>query len=325
MTLFETRSYRSGTLMKKDYFAILHLKPDASDKEIRAAYKRLARRYHPDLNPGDKKAEEKFKEISEAHEVLINPQKRRKWEAGDIEDLFEGWRPSSRGGSGGGDPFGGGDQFQGADLGSLFGDLLGQMGGVRGGAHAARPSRGADLQTSATIGFEEALKGTSLRIPLARGGTRRVNEDIEVRIPAGVDDGAKIRVRGKGDEGSRGGPPGDLYVMLSVTPHPWFRREGRNVVLDLPLSLKEATLGARLDVPTIDGMVQLTVPAGSASGQRLRLKGRGAGSASGRPRGDQIMVLQIVTPKGIDDESRRLIDELERRNPSNPRAGLGWS
>jgi DnaJ-class molecular chaperone len=114
-------------------------------------------------------------------------------------------------------------------------------------------------------------------------------------------------------------------VVLSVTPHPWFRREGRNVVLDLPLSLREATLGAHLDVPTIDGMVQLAVPAGSASGQRLRLKERGAGSSHGGPRGDQIVVLQIVTPKGIDDESRRLLDELERRNPSDPRAGLGWS
>lgn len=361
--------------MKKDYFAILGLSPSASEKEIRSAYKRLARKHHPDMNPGNKQAEEKFKEISEAYAVLSDPGKRRKWERGetlDFESIF--------GGAGRGGP---GDPFVGFGFEKIFEDLL---GGPRGRARASSPERGADLQYEASLGFEEAIRGTSLEIPLARtvacvacsgrgfrslgspaacpacggrgqramgqgpfriattcpecggsgqtpgescptcggSGARRVSETIQVRIPAGVADGGRVRVSGKGEGGRRGRPAGDLYVVLHVRPHAYFRREGRDIVLDLPLTIAEAALGAKIEVPTIAGPVTLTVPQGSASGQRLRLKGRGVPAPRGGVAGDQIAMLQIVTPTRLDPETRRHLEELGRLDPSDPRSGLGW-
>lgn len=374
--------------MKKDYFAALGLKPTASEKEIRSAYKRLAKRYHPDLNPGDKRAEDKFKEISEAHEVLTDPAKRRKWEAGDLdfETIFGGMgRDRARGGRR--QPFRGVDFGEGSDLGGIF-DLFGDLGGMGAGAARGRGSqgtRGADLQYEASISFEESVQGTTLQIPLARtapckscnatgsvasrsrrscprcggaghvamargplrmsapcpdcGGTgrvvdpcpqcdgvgaRRVNENIKVRIRPGVEDSDKVRARGKGEAGERGGPAGDLYVVLRVRPHRCFRKEGENIVMDLPLSLTEAALGTKLEVPTMAGRVTLTVPPGSASGQKLRIKGRGVRDSGRGTNGDQIVVIQIVTPKKMDPASRRLLEDFQSRNPYNPREGLNW-
>ena len=348
--------------MKKDYFAILGLKPSASEKEIRSAYKRLAKKHHPDVNPGNKKAEEKFKEINEAYEVLSDPEKRRKWEAGDIdfESMFRDGAAGRR--AGGGQGGGGFETFQfgeGADLGGIFGEIFGAMGGARGAPGAAGVrfrTGGADLQTEVTITFEEAARGTTLRIPLAHtvtcetcGGTghlgsgrrtgrgagpacsacdgtgvRRASETAQVRIGPGAEDGSKVRVPGKGEAGHGGGPQGDLYVILKVTPHRYFRREGRDILLDLPLSVAEATLGTRLEVPTIEGRVSLTIPAGSRSSQRLRLKGRGVLPSDGTPGGDQIVVLQIVTPKTLDPAGRQMIEEFDRLHPANPRSDVGW-
>jgi len=367
--------------MKKDYFAVLGLKPSASDKEIRSAYKKLAKKYHPDLNPGDRRAEERFKEISEAHEVLTDPEKRRKWESGDFD--YESFFRNARGGRGAY----GGAGAAGPDLGSIFEEIFGgQAAGMGMRGNAAGPARGADLQFETSIGFEDAVKGTTLRIPLAHtvscstcaghgfvqkgnprpcarcqgsgrvsmgggilgmaapcpecggtgrspgdpcadcGGTgaKRATETIQVRIPPGMDDGAKVRVAGKGEAGTRGGPAGDLYVVLKVQPHRFFRREGRDIVLDLPLTVAEAALGTRLEVPTLDGRVTLTVPAGSRSGQRLRLRGRGTPSARGRAAGDQIAVIQIVTPKKLDARSKEILEELQRLDREEPRADLGW-
>ena len=372
--------------MKKDYFAILGVKPTATEKEIRSAYKKLARKYHPDVNPNNKQAEDKFKEVSEAYEVLTDPEKRRTWQQqGEAYDFFAGRR---QGGRPGGRSAPGFDQaFDAADFSSILNDLFtggfGGAEGVRGGA--AVPQRGADLQYEATLPFEQALKGTTLSIPLAHtvtcetcggqgvirtgrsacprckgsgrvtrgggamrmsvtcpecGGTgqapgdtcptcggsgaRRSTETIQVRIPPGVEDGGRVKVAGKGEAGRAGGPSGDLYVVLKVTPHRYFRREGRDVVLDLPLTVGEATLGTRLEVPTVDGRVTLTVPSGSRCGQKLRLKGKGAGARPGQTPGDQIVVLQIVPPKSLDPKSRELIEEFERLNPVNPRQTLGW-
>jgi len=366
--------------MKKDYFSILGLKSSASDKEIRSAFKKLARKYHPDVNPGDKRAEEKFKEISEAHEVLTDPEKRRKWESGDFD--YESYFRNARGAGG---PFGAGAGD--AGFASIFEDLFGgsAAGAGMGGPGSGR-GRGADLQFETTIPFDDAVKGTTLRIPLAHtvtcatcsgrgfagtgagrtcprcggsgrasvgggvvrmavpcpdcggtghapgdpctdcGGTgaRRATETIQVRIPAGVDDGARVRVAGKGEAGQRGGPPGDLFVILQVKPHRYFRREGRDIVLDLPLTVTEAALGTRIEVPTLDGRVTLTVPSGSRSGQRLRLRGRGTPSGKGKGAGDQIAVIQIVTPKSLDARSKEMLEELQKLNPEDPRAGLGW-
>ncbi|HET9480165.1 MAG TPA: J domain-containing protein [Candidatus Polarisedimenticolia bacterium] len=381
--------------MKKDYFAILGLKPSATDKEIRSAFKKLARKYHPDLNPGDKKSEDKFKDISEAHDVLTDPEKRRKWESAGADFDFSSFFHGGAGGAGGGRSRGasgrrGADPFAGAEgFGSIFEDLLRGMGGAHGatrGGQAGEASRGEDLQYEATVSFEDAVRGATIRIPLARsvacdtcggrgrrrasppgpcprchgsgrvqvgtgtfrmatacpdcGGTgaapgeickdcsgtgrKRGTEDIKVRIPPGVEDGAKVRVAGKGEAGLRGGPPGDLYVVLKVRPHPYLRRDGRDVVLELPLEIAEAALGTRVDVPTVEGRVTLTVPPGSSSGHRLRLRGRGVAAAPGGRPGDQIVVLQIVTPKELDERSRQILEEFSRLNPVRPRSGPGW-
>ncbi len=356
--------------MKKDYFAILGVKPSASQKEIKSAYKKLAKKYHPDLNPDNKRAEERFKEISEAHDVLTDPEKRRKWEAGDVdfESVFRAAGPrghgeGARGAAGAGDPFSVFEFSSTGDLGGIFGDLFGAMGGARtadgargAGARARSRSRGAgaDLQYEATLTFEEAVRGTTVGIALARtvtcevcggaglirkGGSRSrgeacgncsgvgaiMREDkLQVRIPPGAEDGSRMRVTGKGEAGARGGPPGDLYVVLRVTPHRYFRREGRDILLDLPLNIAEAALGTQITVPTIDGPVKLTVPASSSSGQRLRLKERGVHAPPGGKRGDQIVVLQIVTPRSIDAASRGMLEEFDRLNPTDPRAGIGW-
>lgn len=323
--------------MKKDYFAILGLKPGASDEQIRSAYKRLAKKYHPDFNPGDKRAEEKFKELSQAYAVLSDPEKRRQWERGDVD--FESFFQSGGGPGGPGDIFG---SFGFGDMADIFGDLFsGQRGGFRA-------SRGADLQYEAAIDFEGAVRGTVLRVPLARtvacescGGTGRrpgrslqcldcggsgrirVTETLKVKIPAGVNDGAKVRVPRKGEAGWQGGPPGDLYVHLRVRPHPYFRRQGADILLDLPLTVAEAALGTTVEVPTIGGRVTLKVPPGSSSGRRLRLRGRGVPSPNGAE-GDQIVVLQIVTPAKISTKSRKIIEEFDRLNPIDPRSDLGW-
>ena len=343
--------------MKKDYYAILGVKPTASMKEIRSAYKRLAKKHHPDVNPGNKKAEEKFKEVSEAYDVLTDPEKKRKWETGDadFESFFRG------AGAGAGRPGGGAgrstriDIDDMGDLGSIFGELFGGARAGRG-RRSRSPMAGADLQYAATISFLEAISGTTVRVPLARtivcptchgegrvrrqastgrisqqvcpscdgAGRTRISEDIQVRIPPGVNDGGKVRVPGRGEAAEDGGPQGDLYVELKVTPHQFFRRDGKEILLDLPLTIVEATFGAKIDVPTIEGRVTLTVPAGAASGQRMRLKGRGVAARDSGAPGDQIVILQIVTPKSLDPRSRELLGEFGRMNPDNPRLGLGW-
>ena len=311
--------------MKKDYYAALGVKPSASEKEIRSAYKKLAKKYHPDVNPGNKRAEERFKEISEAYDVLSDPEKKRRWESGAEEWRAGAENPFAGFGRAGGGGFGGS-----GDFGSILEDLMagmggGAFGGVRPGRAGAQP--GLDLMHEATIGFEDAARGTELVVRLARKGAggRRSTETIHVRIPPGVSDGGRVRVPGKGDVGRRGGQPGDLYVTLRVAPHRYFRREGNDIVLDLPLTISEAALGTRIEVPTLDGRVTLTIPPGSSSGQKLRLRGRGIAPAAGRgPRGDQIVLIQIVTPKSLDAKSRKLLEELQRVNPENPRADLGW-
>ncbi len=326
--------------MKKDYWQILGLKPGASEQEIRSTYKRLAKKYHPDLNPGDKRAEERFKEVSEAYEVLSDPQKRKQWERGEI-DFEEFFRQRTRGGRTG-DPFGFGF---GGGVQEILEELFGGRapGGMAGGAFGG--ARGSDLEFEASIDFLEAVSGSVLQVPLARtaacpdcggrGGTarggrcsrcggrggHRVNETLKVRIPAGVQDGARVRVPGKGEAG-RGGD-GDLYVRLKVRDHPWFRRDGDDILLDLPVTVAEASLGAAVEVPTLSGKVNLTIPPGTSSGRKLRLRGKGIAGRNGQP-GDQIVVVQIVTPQKLDDRSKELIEELAELNPMNPRADRGW-
>jgi len=280
--------------------------------------------------------------------VLSDPKKRSQWERGEIDfDSFFRQRARSSGSSGDVFSFGFGSGVQ-EILNELFGGGAAAAGRRRGfdTGDWIPTTQGADLEFEASISFLEAARGIVLDVPLARtatcaecrgtgrharaacprcGGSGRIrsNEPLKVRIPAGVRDGARVRASGKGEAGSGGGESGDLYVRLRVREHPHFRREGNDILLDLPLTVREAALGTRLEVPTLEGRVALTVPAGSSSGRRLRLRGKGIAPLRSDP-GDQFVVIQIVTPDSLDDRSREILEEFDRLNPLDPRADLGW-
>ena len=288
-----------------DHYKVLGLKRGASLAEVRKAYKRLARKYHPDVNSGDKAAEERFKAISEAHGVLSDPEKREAY------DRFgsSGPRPAA-----GWDPSG----FSSAGFSGGLGDLFSQMfGQAAPGAHAG-PARGADLEAVLQISFMDAIHG--LKAPLRLQG-QGGNSTIQVNIPAGVTNGTRLRIAGRGRAGPPGPPPGDLRVIVQVGKHPVFSRKGTNIYCPIPVTVAEAALGARIQVPTVDGKSMLTIPAGSRSGQKLRLKGKGAPSRRGG-RGDQFVVLTVLTPDTGQEEVRRLMEELARLLPPAPRDDL---
>ncbi len=303
-----------------DYYKELGVARDAEEKEIKRAYRRLARKHHPDVNPGNAKAAERFKRISRAYGVLSDKKKRRLYdrygEAGLSEGFQEGAGPSG-GFGGGGDGFpggfpGGAGGFGGADLGDIFGQFF-------GGGRPRGPQRGADVETEVTLTLDDAAHGTRRRITLGDGSR------VDVKIPTGVDTGTRIRVSGKGRPGANGGPRGDLFVRVRMATHPYFRREGQDVYLDLPLTLAEATLGTSVRIPTLHGATQLKVPAGVASGAKLRLRGKGLPAAKGRKRGDQLVVIKIVPPKHLSDAARAHLEEVARLAPYDPRRGLEWA
>lgn len=289
-----------------DLYAELGVKRDASAEEIKRAYRRLARKFHPDVNPGNRRAEERFKKISLAYDVLGDAEKRAQYDRFG-EAGVNGAGPPPGGGVGGA-PFGG---FEG------FGDLFEQF--FRGGGARPGPQRGQDLETKVTLTLEEAARGVTRRMALGEG------HRVDVKIPAGVDTGTKIRVAGKGRPGAVGGGPGDLFVVVQVAPHPYFRREGNDLYLDLPLTIFEATLGTKVRIPTLEGRTQLTVPAGVASGAKLRLRGKGLMAAKGGGHGDQFVVIKIVPPKGLAAADRAQLEGLGARLSEDPRAGLAWS
>jgi len=290
--------------MKKDYYEILGVGKTASAKELKAAYRRLARKFHPDVNKGDKQAEERFKEISEAFAVLSDADKRAKYDRGGHEAFGAGF-----------DPFAGFDVGQ-ADLGigdlsslfSMFG--LGQQ--PRGGRRGRSP-RGGNLRLELRIPFVQAVTGGTVEIVVPRAGDR---ERIKVRIPTGVDEGSTLRLTGKGQPSPMGGPPGDAFLTLRIEPHAVFRRDGRDLQRDLPVGLARAALGGEVEVETLDGKATISLPAGTASGQRLRLRGRGVPASAGRRAGDLYVVVQIRPPKKLDDRSREIMEEFQRLNPS---------
>ena len=314
-------------MAKQDYYSVLGVQRSATAKDIKQAYRRLARKYHPDVNPGDQAAEQKFKEISEAYSVLENPDSRRKY------DQFGHQAFSQQ--SGGFDPFafsrgrgdfatgnlrdlfgnqGGGGFSEG--FGSIFEDLFG--GPSQRSQHSETSNR--DLEQTVEIDFADAVQGTTiqLRIPRSNGDTDR----LQVKIPAGVDTGSKIRVAGKGKSGRYGSPSGDLYIITQVRPHAYFTRDGSDILCDLPVTLGEAVLGAKIDVPTIDGMISMTVPPGTQNGRIFRLRGKGAPSLKGSQPGDQYVKVQVVLPDRIDELSRELLMEFDHRNPLQPRAHM---
>ncbi|MBN1273593.1 MAG: molecular chaperone DnaJ [Candidatus Aminicenantes bacterium] len=372
--------------MAKDYYETLGVDRKASTVEIKKAYRKLARKYHPDLNPGDKSAESKFKEIQEAYSVLSDTKKRTQYD----QFGFVGDRPPFSG-AGGGQAYssGGFEGFNFSDFGTssfrdffenIFGGSARQSTGVY-----SRPHRGEDLNYRMKIGFNDAINGVQTRIKLTRmvpcpscggkgttqkggdkvcphcGGTGRQNiqrgfmkfsspcpgcggsgrlkgeacpacggqgmlqktETINVRIPAGVKTGSKVRIAGKGNAGSAGGSLGDLYIIIEVDSHPFFKREGDNIYVKVPITVPEATLGAKIDVPTLYGKTTIKIPPNTKSGQKFRIRGKGSPVPGKKIKGDQFVEVYLVPPPFDNERIRELMRELEQVAGQNPREKLG--
>ena len=403
------------TTSKKDYYETLGVKKSASAEDIRKAFRKLARKYHPDVNPGDKAAEEKFKALSEANEVLSDPKKRKIYDqvgfysdnidpataeayarAGGGAGGFQGGRQGSARGQGVNVDFGGfdfsdmfenaGRQGRGAAGSGSFRDIFsGIFGGGRGTAAAEEgPEPGTDLEYQVNVPFWTAIRGGVMRINISRqvvcsnchgqgfleqpgkcpqcngtgqvtqtGGRMKFNvqcprchgtgknistcptchgegtvertEPLEVRIKPGTRDGQRIRIPGKGNAGARGGPPGDLFVIIRTGEHAIFRREGDDIYLSVPVTVTEAALGAKIEVPTIDGRALLKIPPGTQPGQKLRLRDKGVPSATqDGARGDEIVEITVKIPMPRDERTKELLRELATLNPEDPRAEL-WT
>jgi molecular chaperone DnaJ len=296
----------------KTFYDILGVKRDASEKDIKAAYRKLARKHHPDVNPGDKSAEERFKEISEAYEVLSNKSKRQVYDQVGHAAWKAGIKQAPPPGGGGGGPFGGGfEGFEFRDGGGAVDleDLLGGFfGGGRGRRRASGPVRGEDSLARLAISPAEAVRGGERRLTLSTGAGG--GESLTVRIPAGVREGQKIRLAGKGQPGLRGGPPGDLLLEIHYEPDPRFQREGDSLLVEIGLPFDVAALGGSLAVDTLDGKVDLTIPPGTQGGQRFRIRGRGLPLQGGR--GDLLVRVNVSVPRNLDDEGRGLVERLAR-------------
>jgi DnaJ-class molecular chaperone len=336
-------------MAKRKYYDVLGVPEGASDDQVRSAYRRLARQYHPDLNPGNKQAEQKFKEINEAYEVLSDPEKRKAYDRFGEEGvrMHAGAGAGPGAGPGGGpggfrytwsgegspfddvafEAFGGGSGP--TDASAIFEELFSRIGGAHGRrGRRVRPEalRGQDVETAITLPFDQAVRGAASTITVQRPGPDGSvhPERLEVRIPPGVRDGQRLRLRGRGGPGMGDGPAGDLYLLIHVLPHDYFRREGRDVYIDVPISLAEAALGATVEVPTVHGRTSVRIPPGTAGGARLRLKGQGIAEGSGGARGDQYCVIRIVPPKRLTPQQKKLLEELRTLDTDDPRAGVAW-
>ena len=352
---------------KRDYYEVLGIQKGASEDEIKKAYKKLARKYHPDMNPGDKEAEEKFKEVNEANEVLSDPEKKARYD----QFGFAGVDPNYGVGAGGAGGFGGGFDF--GDLGDIFGSFFG--GGFGGGQrrNPNAPQRGESIRASVSVSFTDAAFGCEKSVTLERsemcgtckgngcapgttpevcpdchgtgtvqvrrqtpmgvfasngpcrkcggtgrlihqpcpdcrgGGTVRKRKTIQVTIPAGIDHGQTISLRGQGNAGKNGGPAGDLLITVMVQPHDLFRRDGVDVFCEAPITFTQAVLGAELEIPTIDGKVKYSIPEGTQTGTVFRLKGKGIPVLNGRGRGDQYVTVTIETPRNLNKEQKEAL------------------
>jgi molecular chaperone DnaJ len=379
----------------KDYYKILGLSKGASKDEIKKAYRSLAHQYHPDKNPGNKEAEDHFKEVGEAYEVLGDEKKRADYDAGRLftgagaggPQGGYGFRPEDFGGFGFGDAGGGAQGFNfSGDLGDIF-NLFGGgggMGGGRGGRGGRRGQRGNDVEVTVNMSFDDALQGAEVPVTMTRtaacetckglgsapgtlpetcptcGGTGAVSESqgmfglsrpcpscggrgtitrnpcptcggagsvrspkkIRLRIPPGVSDGSRIRFKGKGESGVGGGPPGDLFVVTKVEPHPFYGRSNADITMELPITFSEAALGTQIELPTVDGKVKLKIPAGTESGRKFRLKGKGAPRLKGKGHGDMIVSVKVVVPTKLGKKQREMIEKLEEIEPKDIRAHL---
>jgi DnaJ-class molecular chaperone len=318
----------------RDLYEALGVSRDDDAQAIRKAYRKLARQYHPDVNPGDAAAEERFKEISRAYAVLSDPDKRRNYDEFGQVSLDSGFDAEAArrakasfgarfgGARGGGFEGGFAEDFSFGDLDDMFGRIFTQRGG--GPSRAPRPRRGPDLQTEIELDFLEAARGGEHRISLERAaadGSGR-QERLAIRIPPGVADGGRIRLAGKGGEGRSGGPPGDLHLKVRVRPHPVLRREGRDLHVEVPIGVSEAVLGVTIEVPTLEGRASVTVPEGTDSGRKLRLRGKGIPDPKGGPPGDLFVTVQIRVPRDLDAEARAKFEELAELGPTDLRKGM---
>ena len=322
--------------MAEDYYKTLGVRRDASQAEIQKAYRELARKYHPDMNPDDKTAKEKFQQVQKAFDVLNDSEKREMYDryGSSFETMGTGGPYGSPGFGGGAGP--GGFGAEGVDFSQLFGerfgeeaaggwgDILGQFRRAAGrtpGKHAPPRRRGADIQHQLRVPFKTSITGGEAQLTLRRRSGK--TELIAVKIPAGIEDGKKIRVRGQGEPGGAGGSAGDILISIRVEAHDCFQRRGNHLHVKVPVTLAEAVLGAKVDLPTPRGTVSLSIPPGSSSGMKLRLKGHGAAPGNGPP-GDLLAEIQIVLPKEIGDADRKTIEDFGRRHPQDPRADLAW-
>jgi len=341
----------------KDYYGLLGVARDATEADLKKAFRQLALKYHPDRNPEDKESEEKFKEINEAYSCLSDPEKRANYDRfGTAEGAGPGFSPFGTG------------------FGDVFEDIFGDFFGTFSGQRRPRPAKGNDLRYDLTISLMEAAFGVekSLQIPkwehcsechgtgsapgkgpvactqckgsgqihIQQGffsisktcgkcngsgriitdpcktckgqGSLRKSKDISLKIPAGVDVGSRLRVAGEGDPGVHGGPPGDLFIMLNIEEHPFFRRDGTEIICEVPLSFPQASLGAEIEVPTLDGTSKLKIPAGTQSGKTFHLKGKGVQKVGGNVRGDQIVIVYIDVPKKLTPRQKELLEEFAR-------------
>jgi DnaJ-class molecular chaperone len=309
--------------MPRDPYEVLGVQKSASEADIKKAYRKLARQYHPDRNPGDKNAEGQFKEVQEAYDILNDATKKAKYDQFGFAGPFGGAGGGPGGGFGGFRDFSGGGQEVPIDPDQLN-EILRQMGGVggmggmggggfeevfgqraRGRTRRARPAEA--FETDVTLPFLTAARGGTVGLSIE-------GQHVDVKVPAGIEDGKKLRLAGQGPGG------GDLLLRLHIEPHPYFRREGNNIILDVPITVAEAVLGAKVDVVTIDDTrLSVKVPPGTSSGSRLRLRAKGIKG------GDQFIEIKIVATAPADEESRELMEKFARLNPQNPRADLPWS
>lgn len=297
--------------MAENLYDVLGVSRQASQDDIKRQYRKLAKELHPDLNPGDEVVADRFKKVSSAHAILSDPKKRASYDLGEIDE--EGQARQRYGHyhdfSGGAGQSGGFDE---SVLEGLFSEMFGR--GAGGGFRAAE--RGSDAAYSLKVDFLEAAKGAKKRVAMGDG------QVLDIAIPAGIEEGQTLRLRGKGRPGIRGGPTGDAMVEIQVRAHPLFERKGRDIHIELPITLGEAVLGARIDVPTIDGPVTMTVPKGSGSGTVLRLKERGIAGPRGGARGNQYVRLNVSLPPSPDQELEKFLDRWSRENPYDPRKDL---
>ncbi|MBD1914167.1 MULTISPECIES: DnaJ C-terminal domain-containing protein [unclassified Leptolyngbya] len=312
----------------RDYYGILGVSKGASADEIKRAYRKLARQYHPDMNPGNKTAEARFKEVSEAYEVLSDTEKRQKY-----DQFGQYWKQAGSwpGGGGAGQPdFGGFDFGQYRNFDDFINELLGRFSTTPGGGRSYGPgpggfgvddafggrtsTSGADLESNFALSLSEAFHGVQKRLSVG-------NEVIDVRIPAGAKPGSKIRIRGKGQPSPYGGSRGDLYLKIEIRPHAFFKFDGDNLTCDVPIAPDEAVLGAAIEVPTPDGMVTVNVPSGVRSGQSLRLRGKGWVTPKG-DRSDLLAKVVIIPPKDISATERELYEKIRANRTTDPRQDL---